>query len=241
MIQCIVKRLPEGKLLLIQGILNSITLLSEYFAVPPLCYAGMPPLQIELTTIGLDEYITWLDRVDQFVPKAFILASHDYKPKLEVFVDRNSEVEILRFQLSSESEKVLQIDSLCNFLTKLWSSFSAFNIYTHDDRNLSNFYDEYFLRGDEFDNRQVPRGIWWINAWSCLQVETIGRDRVKGAPWSKIVELPDDSMILAATESLTNMEEQSLIRLRSIAKCIKLRTIQRQWLLSEPSIYAIYY
>jgi hypothetical protein len=86
------------------------------------------------------------------------------------------------------------------------------------------------LFGDEFDRLRVPDGVWWINYWSPLQVETVGIDRIRTANWARLIELPNGGMTLAATEDAFDVTNPAhMARLGEIVEHLQLRQLQEHY------------
>jgi hypothetical protein len=82
----------------------------------------------------------------------------------------------------------------------------------------------------EFDRRRVPRGVFWINYWSRIQVETLGRERVESAEWERVVREPEGALTLAATETPPDPKRaEDLERLRAIVEHLDLRAAQERY------------
>jgi hypothetical protein len=89
------------------------------------------------------------------------------------------------------------------------------------------------LLSDEFNYRYVPDGVCWVNFWDKTQVETVGVERIRKAPWARIIQQPTGAMVLVATETATDIENPAHIeQLRQIVECINLREAQEQYRLS---------
>jgi hypothetical protein len=58
---------------------------------------------------------------------------------------------------------------------------------------------------DEFDNREVPTGVEWLNHWSSRQVENLGRDRVLSAGWEQIIPHENGALTLVTTREPTSV------------------------------------
>jgi hypothetical protein len=71
----------------------------------------------------------------------------------------------------------------------------------------------------QFDTRCVPAGVWWINYWDRVQIETIGRLRVRTAPWAKILEADDDSLVLVATD--TPLDPENPFHYNQVAEIVR--------------------
>ncbi len=92
----------------------------------------------------------------------------------------------------------------------------------------------YLMLESEFDNRRVPNGIWWVNFWDGTQVQTVGKERVKTAPWTAQKEFNDGAMVLVATASPTDVRDRAhLAKLEAIARYLQLSRIQQQYSLSN--------
>jgi len=133
----VAKRL-QGFGLPLNKILPEITqLLSEWQSTPPLCYAGSPPIQIELNEAGIASYMEWLNSANAMsIPKPFILSSHDYNPILTLFINSSEfdRIESIKFHLSSESSaKALQLNSFVNLVIQICNNFGAYQGYVCDD------------------------------------------------------------------------------------------------------------
>ncbi|MEO0537032.1 MAG: hypothetical protein AAF215_24635 [Cyanobacteria bacterium P01_A01_bin.123] len=84
---------------------------------------------------------------------------------------------------------------------------------------------------DEFNDLEIPNGIWWINYWNSSVSERIGKAKIYNAPWAKIFEQDDGAMLLMATEEITDIRNsEHMARLRQIADIIDLRHIQESYL-----------
>ena len=82
---------------------------------------------------------------------------------------------------------------------------------------------------NEFDERRVPWAIWWVNFWDAIKVETVGLERIRSAPWTSLIELPDGSVVAAATEEVT--EATNPLHLASLAQIVEhlgLRELQER-------------
>jgi hypothetical protein len=83
------------------------------------------------------------------------------------------------------------------------------------------------LLGWEFDTLKVPNGVWWINYWSPLQIATIGLERIKEAPWARIVELANGGIVLAITEESFDVTNTThMQKLGEIVEHLRLRELQ---------------
>lgn len=90
----------------------------------------------------------------------------------------------------------------------------------------------------EFDDFFVPEGVWWINVWSKTQVDTVGLERIQTANWSRIVEQPDGSLLLVATEEPTDMRNPAHMRkVGEIVEHLSLRERQEQFRLKPTNSF----
>ncbi|QYO67775.1 hypothetical protein [Leptolyngbya sp. 7M] len=86
------------------------------------------------------------------------------------------------------------------------------------------------LFGSEFDRLRVPDGVWWINYWSPLQVDTVGVDRIRTANWARLIELPNGGMTLAVTEDAFDVTNPAhMARLAEIVEHLQLRQLQEHY------------
>jgi hypothetical protein len=86
----------------------------------------------------------------------------------------------------------------------------------------------------EFDVRRVPDAVWWVNFWGRIQVDAVGRDRVAAAPWARLVEQPNDALLLAATEEPTDVERSDhAAALATLVTALGLRELQERFQYSE--------
>ena len=86
----------------------------------------------------------------------------------------------------------------------------------------------------EFDCLRVPEGIWWVNYWSPLQVETVGIERIRAAEWERLIELPNGGVTVAVTADpldVTNSDHMN--KLGKIVKQLNLRELQEQHLVTH--------
>jgi hypothetical protein len=82
----------------------------------------------------------------------------------------------------------------------------------------------------EFDTSYVPEGVWWINIWSKVQVDTMGLDRIQSANWFHCEELPGGSVLAVATEAPLDMRNSAhRERLGEIVQHLSLGEIQEQF------------
>ena len=111
-------------------------------------------------------------------------------------------------------------------------------IYPEDDPRVINLSEPKvvsnelpeLLLSDEFNYRYVPDGVCWVNFWDKTQVETVGVERIRKAPWARIIQQPTGAMVLVATETATEIENPAHIeQLRQIVECINLRELQEQY------------
>ncbi len=268
----IAKRLKGAGLPLPQVLPAIAQLLSEWQSIPPLCYAGDPPIPIELSESGIASYIAWLEQAWAIgIPKAFILSSQDYNPQLTLFINSSkfNDIESIEFSVYSEfSEKELLLDNFVNLVKEICCQFNAYQGYVYDEllarlhkRSLRIFEKQLLqtepdmhqfvpkplqvegvidilpplLLENEFDNRRVPNGVWWVNFWDRIQIETIGTAKIRNASWAKMVELRDGAMVLAATQELTNIRNPThLAKLSEIVEHLHLREIQNRYILPKP-------
>ena len=251
----VAKRLKGYGLPLPRVLLTVTQLLSEWKSSPPLCYAGWPPIQIDLSESGLADYIAWLEQAWELgINKPFILSSHDnYHPQVFLTIEKCNTFESIKFLLPSKySQKVFRLDSFINLVTQICISFCAYQGYVYNDK-LSGLYTRAIrlfknpsliegaldtfprlLLESEFNSRHVPNGVWWINFWDRVQVETIGVNQIKNAPWEKIIELSGGSMVLVATAQLTNIRNPlHLEKLRNIITYLRLDEIQKKFSIVE--------
>ncbi|WNZ24520.1 hypothetical protein HJG54_17780 [Leptolyngbya sp. NK1-12] len=86
------------------------------------------------------------------------------------------------------------------------------------------------LLSDEFDRLRVPDGVWWINYWSPLQVETVGIERIRTANWARLIELPNGGATLAVTEEAFDVTNPAhMARLGEIVEHLQLRQLQEHY------------
>ncbi|HCA97930.1 MAG TPA: hypothetical protein DEP38_25990, partial [Cyanobacteria bacterium UBA9226] len=89
------------------------------------------------------------------------------------------------------------------------------------------------LLRDEFDYRRVPDGVWWINFWDKIQVETIGLQRILTANWAQIIEQPKGALVLVATDEPTDVNNpEHLLRLGEIVSHLHLGELQEYHVIS---------
>ncbi len=82
----------------------------------------------------------------------------------------------------------------------------------------------------EYDARKVPAGVWWVNYWDRVQVQTIGEQRVHDAPWARLVETADGAFVLAATDDpLDPTRPDHVARLRELLDELHLREAQERY------------
>lgn len=237
----VAKRLKGSGLSLPQVLPNLAQLLSKWKSTPPLCYAGWPPIQIELTESGIANYMEWLKQINDIgIPKTFSLSSHDYKPQLSltIGIGKFTNIESLKFPIYSDSaNKTLQLDRFIDLITQLCLNFSAYHGYIFDYRVYTLLYLQTILHPSKYDGCFVPYGVWWINFWDSVQVKIVGIEKIRSAPWERLVELSNGSMVLVATESPIDAENNShLARLDEICQHLHLRELQEQYLLSKLSL-----
>ncbi|HBS68849.1 MAG TPA: hypothetical protein DEA79_06695, partial [Cyanobacteria bacterium UBA11153] len=90
------------------------------------------------------------------------------------------------------------------------------------------------LLRDEFDYRRVPDGVWWINFWDKIQVETIGLQRILTANWAQIIEQPKGALVLVATDEPTDVNNpEHLLRLGEIVSHLHLGELQEYHVISR--------
>jgi hypothetical protein len=85
------------------------------------------------------------------------------------------------------------------------------------------------LEALDFDETLVPDGVYWLNWWNARMIDTLGRERVETAGWTRIAHHDDGSMTLAATEAppdLTSPEDVG--RLVRILDALELRAQQER-------------
>lgn len=79
----------------------------------------------------------------------------------------------------------------------------------------------------EFDRRRVPDAVWWINFWDRVQVETIGRSKIRTAPFTRIIDQPSGALVLIATDEAIDVANCAhLNRLARIVEHLDLRGLQ---------------
>lgn len=86
------------------------------------------------------------------------------------------------------------------------------------------------LLGHEFDCLRVPDGVWWVNYWSPLQVETVGIERIRTANWERLIELSNGGVVLAVTEEpldVTNSDHMN--KLGEIVEQLGLKALQERY------------
>jgi hypothetical protein len=83
------------------------------------------------------------------------------------------------------------------------------------------------LLSHEFDIFKVPNGIWWINYFSKLQVETLGRKRIEHADWAGISDLNNGAIICILTEEQTKVSNpEHLLKLQQVTNHLDLQSVQ---------------
>jgi hypothetical protein len=81
----------------------------------------------------------------------------------------------------------------------------------------------------EFDRRRVPEAVWWINFWDRVQVETVGRAKIRTAPFARVGELASGALLLVATDEATDGGNPAHIdRLAGILEHLDLRGLQER-------------
>jgi hypothetical protein len=79
----------------------------------------------------------------------------------------------------------------------------------------------------EFDRRQVPDAVWWINYWDSVQVATLGLDRLRRAAFERLLELPNGGVVAGVSELPIDANDPiQLERLRGIIERLELRRLQ---------------
>ena len=82
----------------------------------------------------------------------------------------------------------------------------------------------------QFDCRRVPEAIWWINFWDDVQLETLGVEAVRRAPWARQAEVSEAGLILVATEHPTSPDDPSDVQsLRELIEHTGLAEAQRRY------------
>jgi len=86
------------------------------------------------------------------------------------------------------------------------------------------------LMPQEFNCRRVPEAVWWLNFWDEIQVSTVTIDRMRSAPWFRLVELPRNRCVLAATGEPVDLSiPDHMTLLREIIEHIGLVRLQHQY------------
>jgi len=87
------------------------------------------------------------------------------------------------------------------------------------------------LLENEFNTRLVPNGVWWINFWDKTQIGNVGLSKVRSAPWGKMINSSNNSMVLATTEQPINVKNIAHLKhLRKIVHHLKLGEIQANYI-----------
>lgn len=90
------------------------------------------------------------------------------------------------------------------------------------------------LESVDFEETLVPDGVYWLNWWNARMVDALGRDRVEGAGWARVLRHDDGSLTLAATEAPPDLTSPDDVgRLVSILEAIDLRAHQERHLRSS--------
>ena len=85
------------------------------------------------------------------------------------------------------------------------------------------------LEALDFDETIVPDGVYWLNWWNAKMIDTLGRERVEAAGWTRIARHADGSMTLAATEAPPDLTSPDDVgRLVRILDALELRARQEQ-------------
>jgi hypothetical protein len=80
----------------------------------------------------------------------------------------------------------------------------------------------------EYDRRQVPAGVWWINYWDRAQIATLGEGRVRGAGWAQVVEAAEGALLLTTTDEPLDLANRAHVeRLRLLIDNLGLLDAQR--------------
>ncbi len=253
----IAKRAQKAEPALPRAVLAVAQALATWRSTPPLCYAGRPPRLIEFSELGIATYMTWLKHVNTSgIPKPFSLSSHDWKPELTLHLLPNKD---LFFALPSGlNETLLRLNRFMEVVAQVCLGFGAYYGYTNDQRLRRCWQNLVGIEGNrltstplrnvgfpeplpellhfsKFDSRLVPDGIWWVNFWDSVIVETIGLERIQSAPWEILVELSEGGVVVAATEEPTDAQNPlHLAKLAQIVEHLGLRRLQERYQVPTP-------
>jgi len=245
------------------ALLKVAQVLANWRSTPPLCYAGHPARRIEFSDSGIADYMAWLKYVNASgIPKSLSLSSHDWKPELTFYIFYNKflPTEELSFALpSKQKETLLKLDRFMEVVAQVCPRFGAYYGYTDnqllrrhwlaktgvEDNQMtsSTLLNESIieplpelLHFSKFDSRRVPDGIWWVNFWDSILVETVGLERIQNAPWAGKIKLPEGGVVVATTEEPTDAKNPiHLAKLAQIAEHLGLRELQERYRVPEPA------
>jgi hypothetical protein len=83
----------------------------------------------------------------------------------------------------------------------------------------------------EFDIKQVPNGVWWVNYWTNRQVQNIGLTKIKDADFFKLIEMNNGEILSVLTHELTSVTNQEhMTRISRIIEKLELRKSQECFL-----------
>lgn len=82
-----------------------------------------------------------------------------------------------------------------------------------------------------FDIHEVPPAVWWINYWSPRQLRAVSVERVRAAPWARVLPQPSGGLILVAVdEPFDATRTDHLERIAQIVEALDLHTVQGRYL-----------
>jgi hypothetical protein len=222
-------------------VLPKITqLISEWQSTSPLCNTGSRSKtrkQIELTEAGISEYMRWLEeRWDQGSSIPFCLFDRWKSPSTFLSISYSKFFPLQRLKLIIDPafpRSTLELDRFFSLISELCTILGASTAYIYD-YGVACYNATYNIHPDTFDIHNVPYGIWWINYWSKMQVETIGRSKISSANWARIVELTNGAMLVAVTEEMMDVGMlKHLEKIKQLSEYFNLREIQKDHLTNE--------
>jgi hypothetical protein len=204
--------------------------ISEWQSVEELCQLVDPRKELLLTQESLSFHINWLnEKASESISKGFVLFDGQWKSEvfLEISLGYYSNLEKLKISISSKSlNQDSVIEQLLNSTEQVGRAFDAFTgyLYGHD---IAVFNEQHNLPLRQFDSSRIPYGIWWVNYWSQQQVETVGREKIANAGWSRVITLSNNAVIAFVADTKPDLTRSEHIQaFERITRNINLRELQ---------------